>query len=539
MFKHILLFAALLCCLNLYGQQEYPWEFGVQLGVSSIGGDLSPNEFVLLNEPSPAGGITLRRRLGGILALRAQLMYARLKSDDSNSDDAARNARGFTSETSVIEPGLVIELEPFANKRFDINGNFKKILSPYIYGGAAYAIWQDPEVNFNGNTSAGVMADMNSDEGNSGLVIPGGVGIRYYLSPKTSLGLDFSVRLTSDDLIDGVSQSGNPRKDDSYGFMGLTLNVGFGKKDQDKDGIADQDDLCPTEAGPESTGGCPDTDGDGIADKDDACPTEAGLANLAGCPDADGDGVADGKDECPNEAGSIALNGCPDGDGDGIADKNDKCPDVAGTAALMGCPDQDGDGIADGDDRCPTVAGLARYGGCPDTDGDGIIDSEDECPTVAGVASRNGCPESEARYELLQDRIARYRPLVEGFQYISVDETTGTVQIENVYFDTNSSRLRSRARAILDEVKTFLARPGAEEFTIRHEGHADERYTEEYNMKLSEDRAGAAMQYLLGKEVEATELSMIGFGESQSIGRTLQENRMVANVANEPARRVD
>ncbi len=48
--------------------------------------------------------------------------------------------------------------------------------------------------------------------------------------------------------------------------------VRFGRRDADKDGIADEDDACPNEAGPLSTHGCPDKDGDGIADKMDACP---------------------------------------------------------------------------------------------------------------------------------------------------------------------------------------------------------------------------------------------------------------------------
>ncbi|PHI19611.1 hypothetical protein CEQ90_12100 [Lewinellaceae bacterium SD302] len=539
MFKHLLLSAFLLCSFSLFGQQEYPWEFGFSLGTSSIGGDLSANEVLFINEPSPAGGIYLRRRLGGIIALRAHLMYGILESDDANSDDETQMNRGWTSETSVIEPGLAIELEPFANKRFAADGTFKKILSPYLFGGVGYGIWQEADVNFMGSMRPGVAEDMASDEGTSGLVFPFGGGFKWYLSPKASLDLSASARLTSDDRIDGVSAAAQPNNDDSYGFIQLGLNVGFGKKDQDKDGIPDEDDLCPTEPGPESTGGCPDSDGDGIADKDDDCPEVAGLANLAGCPDSDGDGVADKDDECPEVAGEVALMGCPDSDGDGVADKDDECPEVAGLASLMGCPDTDGDGIADKDDDCPTVAGLARYNGCPDTDGDGIIDSEDECPTVAGVASRNGCPEPVEEFESLEDRIARYRPLVDGFQYITIDETTGTIKIEDVLFDTDSYRLRSRGRAILKEVNEFLARPGAENFTIRHEGHADERYTEEYNQRLSENRANAAMQYVIGQGTDVSELSMIGFGELRPVGPSLQENRTVINVANEPPVRIN
>ena len=73
-----------------------------------------------------------------------------------------------------------------------------------------------------------------------------------------------------------------------------------------------------------------DTDGDGIYDQDDACPEEAGLEIFNGCPDSDNDGIQDSKDDCPNTAGLAEFNGCPDSDGDGVMDKDDKCPTVAG-----------------------------------------------------------------------------------------------------------------------------------------------------------------------------------------------------------------
>ena len=55
-----------------------------------------------------------------------------------------------------------------------------------------------------------------------------------------------------------------------------------------------------------------------------------GLKEFEGCPDSDGDGIPDNKDSCPDEAGIPELNGCPDADGDGIADKDDACPYVVG-----------------------------------------------------------------------------------------------------------------------------------------------------------------------------------------------------------------
>lgn len=546
MLKHLLLVAAMFTCISLYSQKtQFPWEFGLQVGTSSIGGDLIENDIIFLNQPSFGAGLMVRRRLGGMFALRAHLMYGGLNSDDTKSEEPDQAARGFVSEASVIEPGLVFEFEPFNKNRF-AEGSGKKMLSPYLSAGVAYGIWGEADVNYNNAPADRVALDQQANADNTGgLVFPVGAGLKYYLSPKTSLGLDMSFRITSDDLIDGVSNTGNPNADDTYVFTGLTLSTGFGKKDTDKDGIFDEEDACPTEAGPISTMGCPDSDSDGIADKDDACPQVAGLANLQGCPDGDGDGVPDKDDACPTEAGVAALMGCPDGDGDGIADKDDKCPTEAGLASLMGCPDGDGDGIADGDDDCPAEAGSAANGGCPDRDGDGIIDKEDECPDVAGVPEKNGCPLPKDRAETLQERITRYNGLLDqdgdgesDFEYIRVNEATGTIDIDRIYFPTDISSLNRPDRLIIEEIDRFLALPGASEFSIRYEGHADRRASDEYNQGLSERRASSAETYSVDKGASASKLSTIGFGEQKPVGETLRENRVVIPVASEPTRMI-
>ncbi|NCF30643.1 MAG: OmpA family protein, partial [Bacteroidetes bacterium] len=60
-----------------------------------------------------------------------------------------------------------------------------------------------------------------------------------------------------------------------------------------------------------------------------------------GCPDSDGDGLADNVDKGPQEAGEASNNGCPedDRDGDGVVAKDDACPDEAGSVANNGCPE--------------------------------------------------------------------------------------------------------------------------------------------------------------------------------------------------------
>lgn len=179
----------------------------------------------------------------------------------------------------------------------------------------------------------------------------------------------------------------------------------LGLPDTDGDGVADEDDSCPDEAGPARSAGCPDSDGDGIPDAGDACPDQVGVPEAEGCPsvtdaDRDGDGVADAADACPDEPGPPQHEGCPrpaDLDGDGVDDELDACPGEPGVVGLNGCPDQDGDGISDRDDDCPTQPGPPEHGGCPDSDGDGVRDPDDLRPHEPGLPEDFGAPDTGAQ----------------------------------------------------------------------------------------------------------------------------------------------
>lgn len=121
--------------------------------------------------------------------------------------------------------------------------------------------------------------------------------------------------------------------------------------------------------------------------------------------DRDNDGVLNEFDKCPDDAGEASNKGCPvikDRDSDGVPDDIDQCIDKSGSKECGGCicptppeqPDRDKDGIPDLKDKCPNEFGLKKYNGCPipDTDGDGINDEIDKCPKEKGPQSNNGCP---------------------------------------------------------------------------------------------------------------------------------------------------
>ncbi|ADE13821.1 OmpA/MotB domain protein [Nitrosococcus halophilus Nc 4] len=212
-------------------------------------------------------------------------------------------------------------------------------------------------------------------------------------------------------------------------------------------------------------------------------------------PDSDNDGVPDDTDQCPGTPEGVEVDtvGCPlDNDNDGVPDYLDQCPDTPVGVAVNseGCPlDSDGDGVPDYLDQCPdTPPGVAvNSEGCPlDSDGDGVTDDVDQCPdTPAGVeVDEVGCPE----------------PVVlEG----------------GVHFAFDSAKLTPEARDILDETADSLRTHPDLEVTI--EGHTDSVGNADYNKRLSQLRAEAAMNYLVSQGVDQSRLEAVGYGEAQPI----------------------
>lgn len=214
--------------------------------------------------------------------------------------------------------------------------------------------------------------------------------------------------------------------------------------------------------------------------------------------DTDGDGIFDSRDKCPTVPGVAKYEGCPvpDTDKDGVFDDKDKCPDMPGYPELDGCPypDRDKDGVTDNKDRCPDEPGSTKNDGCPitDRDGDGVPDATDRCPDEPGLATNQGCP--AIKEDLVQKTAAIAK---------------------SIYFDLNSAKLQQRSYAPLDELVQILKdNPG---YKLAIESHTDNSGTNDYNMKLSNNRSASVMSYLVHKGIDASRLTANGYGEERPI----------------------
>lgn len=350
----------------------------------------------------------------------------------------------------------------------------------------------------------------NYRETNSG--VGGLLGVRFGLGSVLALrvdGIGDYIPTAESNALPPQVAGVQHKKSNVHLAIQTGVSLLFGGKhdgDRDRDGVKNSIDACPdTPAGDAvDARGCSlpkDADRDGVMDNLDRCPnTPAGTrVDAAGCPlpkDADGDGVVDASDKCPNTpAGTVVdASGCPkDSDGDGVADANDKCPNTpAGTGVdATGCPsDSDRDGVSDANDVCPgTAAGtkVDHFGCAFDSDGDGVTDDKDLCPaTVAGMnVDAKGCP--------------------------SLFQASQPLILLGVNFETGKAILLPSSKGVLDQVAQSLV--DNPDVNIEVGGHTDNVGSSAANVRLSQARANAVRDYLIGKGVAGGRLTAKGYGE--------------------------
>jgi len=185
-----------------------------------------------------------------------------------------------------------------------------------------------------------------------------------------------------------------------------------------------------------------------------------------------------------------------DQDKDGIPDSQDGClttaPDVRVDA--QGCElDSDADGIKDSQDNCAesVVGQKVNAQGCVvplDSDGDGVPDSRDCCPNTP-----------------LGKKVDDY-----GCAVIEID-----LRDSEIPFEFGSEKLSILGQKIWENIaKQIKQFPNV---IVELEGHTDSKGSAEFNRKFSLKRANSVEKFLVSKGVQAKQLRVKGYGESQPI----------------------
>lgn len=98
---------------------------------------------------------------------------------------------------------------------------------------------------------------------------------------------------------------------------------------------------------------------------------------------------------------------------------------------------------------------------------------------------------------------------------VAVPVTNKAIILKNVFFETGSAALKSASLEELNRLRDLLKENM--DLKIQISGHTDNQGSDAMNMTLSENRAKAVKEYLIGQGINSSRLSSKGFGKTQPI----------------------
>ncbi len=102
---------------------------------------------------------------------------------------------------------------------------------------------------------------------------------------------------------------------------------------------------------------------------------------------------------------------------------------------------------------------------------------------------------------------------------VCMEETTcgKPINLKNIHYDLDKYFIREDAKAELNKLVQFMKdNPSVK---VELASHTDSRASDDYNKTLSQNRANAAVEYLLSRGINKARLKPIGYGETQLLNK--------------------
>ncbi len=96
-------------------------------------------------------------------------------------------------------------------------------------------------------------------------------------------------------------------------------------------------------------------------------------------------------------------------------------------------------------------------------------------------------------------------------------EVGAVAEFKNVYFESGKSELLRESKLELDRIAKFLVQ--SKNASIEIQGHTDDVGNDDYNTKLSLERATTVMNYIVSKGIPARRLESKGFGKTKPLAK--------------------
>lgn len=209
---------AAFCCgtLPASAQEDYRFDIGAGVGMTGYLGDA--NSANLWANPSWDATILFRYILNPRLNFKTNFYVGGLRGDSSKMDNVLPNDQNFKFSTTFFEIGELLEFHFF---NYGMGESYRKLKrwTPYITAGVSITGW----------TVDG--------SGSATFTIPMGVGFKYKPALRWNIGLEFLMKKTFSDRVDGDNLSdplgikrGFMKNTDWYSTFSISISYEFSKR---------------------------------------------------------------------------------------------------------------------------------------------------------------------------------------------------------------------------------------------------------------------------------------------------------------------
>lgn len=197
-------------------QEDYRFDMGVGLGMTGYLGDA--NNSNLWHAPSWDAEVLFRYILNPRFNFKTNFYIGALRGDSADMDNVLPDNQNFKFSTTFYELGEMVEFHFF---NYGMGETYRKLKrwTPYITAGAGVTAW-----SVDGKMGAA-------------FTIPLGIGFKYKPALRWNIGLEFLMKKTFTDRIDGASladplgiKSEFMKNTDWYSTLTLTISYEFSKR---------------------------------------------------------------------------------------------------------------------------------------------------------------------------------------------------------------------------------------------------------------------------------------------------------------------
>ena len=201
---------------NLRAQEDYRFEIGGGIGMTGYLGDANTSS--LLNHPSWDTEVLFRYLINPRWNLKTNFFVGALSGDTSNMLNVLPAGKTYKFSTIFYE---ISELAEFNFFNYGIGETYRQLkrFTPYIAAGAGITLWRV------------------AGDGGAAFCLPLGIGLRFKPSERINLGLEFLIKKTFTDRLDGKDlddpmriKSSFMKNTDWYSTLTFTLSYEFSKR---------------------------------------------------------------------------------------------------------------------------------------------------------------------------------------------------------------------------------------------------------------------------------------------------------------------